>query len=67
MSINCNSLPELLDSKTVCEWLGISQSRLYTLVSTAEFPVIKISTRRLRFEVNEILKWINSRKQGGVR
>ena len=67
MERKSNSLRELLDSKTVCEWLGIPQSRLYTLVSTAEFPVIKISTRRLRFEVNEILKWINSRKQGGVR
>ena len=67
MERKSNSLPELLDSKTVCAWLGISQSRLYTLVSTAEFPVIKVSTRRLRFQVDEIVKWINSRKQGGVR
>ena len=36
-------LPQLLTTKEIASWLGISPERVYSLCSSQEFPNIKIS------------------------
>lgn len=57
-------LQNLLDSKSVSKLLGISRSRLYTLINASEFPVIRVSRRRLRFDPRKIKDWLDARSQG---
>ena len=59
---NLPGLPQLYTSEEISDWLMISRERLYTLISTAEFPVIKVSRRRLRFSRENVLRWL--RKKG---
>lgn len=54
-------LPDLLTTKEVASWLGISPERVYSLCSTQEFPNIKISSRRIRFSVGDVKAWLKMR------
>jgi len=54
-------LPELLTTKEVASWLGISQARVYSLCSTQKLPNIKISIRRIRFCVGDVKEWLMER------
>ena len=54
-------LPELITTKEVATWLGISRERVYSLCSTQEFPNIKISSRRIRFSVGDVKDWLRER------
>ncbi|MCH8299019.1 MAG: helix-turn-helix domain-containing protein [Candidatus Marinimicrobia bacterium] len=55
------ALPELLTTKEIASWLGISRERVYSLCSTQEFPNIKISSRRIRFSVEDVKDWLKER------
>ena len=54
-------LPPLYNSTEVSVWLQISRERLYSLILTQEFPVIRISPKRLRFAKTNIEKWLQDR------
>ena len=54
-------MPELLTTKEVASWLGISRERVYSLCSTQELPNIKISRRRIRFSVGDVKVWLKER------
>ena len=54
-------LPPLYNSKVISQWLGISRERLYSLILTQQFPVIRVSPKRLRFAKANIEKWLQDR------
>ncbi|MCH8014965.1 MAG: helix-turn-helix domain-containing protein [Candidatus Dadabacteria bacterium] len=54
-------LPDLLTTKEVAFWLGISRERVYSLCSTQKLPNIKISSRRIRFSVGDLEDWLKER------
>ncbi|MCH8273079.1 MAG: helix-turn-helix domain-containing protein [Candidatus Marinimicrobia bacterium] len=64
--ISNKSLKRLLTTKEVADFLQISESRVYTLCSTQNFPYIKISSRRIRFEGDAVKEWINDRSSRRV-
>ena len=65
-TVKPTDLPQLYNSRQVADCLQISVERLYTLVNTAEFPVIRMSRRRLRYDVDEIKEWLRERGWRGV-
>jgi len=58
------SLKKLLTTRQVADLLQISPPRLYTLCACHEFPHIKVSSRRLRFDPCMIKKWLDSKSYG---
>ena len=56
-----SGLPLLYNSREISSWLGISRERLYSLVLTQQFPVIRVSPKRLRFAKENVEKWIQER------
>ena len=60
-----NSLPKLINTKDVAEWLDISRERVYSLCATHQFPNIKISRRRVRYSVDDIKTWLSERGWNG--
>ena len=65
-AVKLTGLPSLYNSRQIADWLQISVERLYTLVNTAEFPCIHVSTRRLRFDVDEIKSCLRERGWKGA-
>lgn len=59
-----NPLKRLLTTREVADILQISQSRVYTLVSTQRFPCVRLSVRRLRFDGDAVSEWLDARSQG---
>ncbi|MCH7619522.1 MAG: helix-turn-helix domain-containing protein [Candidatus Marinimicrobia bacterium] len=59
-------LPQLLTTKEVADWLGISRERVYSLCATQQFPCIKISPRRVRYCSDNIKKWLKERGWNGT-
>ena len=64
MSESSRSLPVLLTTKEVAEWLQVSKDRVYTMCSQHEFPHIKISNRRTRYSKDAIIAWLEERSVG---
>lgn len=58
-------LPDLLTTKEIASWLGISRERVYSLCSTQELPKIKISGKRIRFSVGDVKEWLKDRGWNG--
>jgi len=54
-------LPPLYNSKEISLWLQISRERLYSLILTEQFPVIRVSPKRLRFAKENVEKWLQER------
>ena len=63
--LNQTSLPQLLTTKEVADWLGISRERVYSLCATQQFPFIKISPRRVRYSTDDIKMWLKERGWNG--
>jgi len=56
--------PYLLKTHEVCDWLSIGRERLYVLIATKKFPVIRLGARQLRFNTNEVHSWLNAHSAG---
>ena len=59
-----SSLPELLTTRDISEWLKISESRVYTLCSQHQFPFIKVTKRRTRYSARAVIAWLDARSAG---
>lgn len=48
----------LMDIKAVANWTGLSVGTLYHLISQKRIPVVRISSRCVRFRLSDLEKWI---------
>jgi excisionase family DNA binding protein len=53
----------LLRIDEVAEWLGLTVGSLYHLVSQRRIPVVRISSRCVRFSRRALLDWIENHSQ----
>jgi excisionase family DNA binding protein len=51
----------LMDIKAVASWTGLSVGTLYHLISQRRIPVVRISSRCVRFRLSDLEKWIAER------
>ena len=56
--------PKFLTPDEVCDWLNIEKTYLYRLINERQFPVVRLGSRTLRYDENEVIKWIEKRKSG---
>ena len=54
----------LLTTPEVCEYLSVSRVKLYQLVACSEFPVCRLGSRSLRFDLADVRSWLQKRKTG---
>jgi excisionase family DNA binding protein len=55
------TVPRLADVQEVAEYLKLSDSYVYTLVSKKKIPHAKIG-ENVRFDMVDIQEWVNSKK-----
>lgn len=56
----------LLDVDGAACWFGMGRTKFFELMRDEEdFPVIRISERVLRFDINSLYKWALSRQVSG--
>jgi excisionase family DNA binding protein len=48
----------LMDIKAVASWTGLSVGTLYHLISQKRIPVVRISSRCVRFRQSDIEQWL---------
>jgi excisionase family DNA binding protein len=48
--------------KELCEWIRLSRSKVYSLISTKEIPHIKVGGKIL-FDKEKIQNWIDSQSK----
>jgi prophage regulatory protein len=57
-----NQLDRILKLPDVIQTVGLKRSRLYTLISTGDFPPpVRLSTRAVGWRASSIQEWIESR------
>lgn len=54
---------KLIDAKAASEILGLRLPRLYELVRSKVVPHVRVGTRQLRFDPQELRQWV---KLGGT-
>jgi excisionase family DNA binding protein len=55
-----STLPEYLNVSEVASWLKMRRSTIYQLVHKRQIPFVKVNARKLLFEKQAIIDWINS-------
>jgi len=53
---------QLLTRKQVCNLFALPSSTLDYLVSTSQIPFIRITKRNVRFREDELLQWLEGRR-----
>jgi excisionase family DNA binding protein len=53
----------LIDAKQASELLGVRLARLYELVRLKTLPFVRLGSRQIRFDPDELSEWA---KQGGT-
>jgi excisionase family DNA binding protein len=53
---------KLLTRKQVCDLFALPSSTLDYLVSTSQIPFVRITKRNVRFREDELLKWLETRR-----
>ncbi len=48
----------LMDIRAVASWTGLSVGTLYHLISQKRIPVVRISSRCVRFRQSDIEQWL---------
>lgn len=48
----------LMDIRAVASWTGLSVGTLYHLISQGRIPVVRISSRCVRFRQSDLEEWI---------
>ena len=54
------AMPDVMDAKQLAEALQISKAGAYNLLSSPDFPTLRIGGRKLVMK-NELLEWLKSR------
>lgn len=53
------SMPDVMDAKQIAEALQISKAGAYNLLSSPNFPTLRIGGRKLVMK-NDLLEWLES-------
>lgn len=56
-------MEKLLTVKEVAELLGLTRMSIYLMVHRGQIPHVKIGERILRFDQEEIRKWLEAKKR----
>jgi excisionase family DNA binding protein len=48
----------LMNIRAVASWTGLSVGTLYHLISQKRIPVVRISSRCVRFRLSDLEKWV---------
>jgi excisionase family DNA binding protein len=65
-----SSLPPLLKAEEVAELLRTSRKAIYTMVERGSIPYVRVSRKRVLFDRDQLLAWIDERRApspGGAR
>ena len=54
------TMPDVMDAKQLAKALQISKAGAYNLLSSPDFPTLRIGGRKLVMK-NELVKWLKSR------
>ena len=54
------AMPDVMDAKQLAEALQISKAGAYNLLSSPDFPTLRIGGRKLVMK-NELMEWLKSR------
>lgn len=58
------AINQLLNQKEVSNLVGLSRTTIWRLERTGQFPRrLRVSTKAVRWNLAEIVKWIESRQQ----
>lgn len=57
MTKKMDELPDILDAKTVKDFLGISQAGVYNLMHRKDFPTLHIGNRLMVMKT-QLLEWL---------
>ena len=60
-----NDLPNILNADQLAATLGVSRARAYQLLSTADFPTLKIG-KRVLVPKDKLIEWIDRHTGGGA-
>ena len=60
------TLPRVMNLTQLCEFLGISKRNFYERKDAGDCPpAIYLSQRTIRFDVVDVMTWLNAKKIGG--
>jgi excisionase family DNA binding protein len=51
----------LMDIRAVASWTGLSVGTLYHLISQKRIPVVRISSRCVRFRLSDLEQWLEDK------
>jgi excisionase family DNA binding protein len=54
-------VPQLLTVEQVAEQLSLNKQTVWALARNGQIPVVRISPRRLRFDPDDVQRWIDRR------
>lgn len=53
-------MSELINTKQLCEWLGISANTAYNWRKNEKLPFIQITQKTIKYDKDEITKWLKA-------
>jgi predicted DNA-binding transcriptional regulator AlpA len=51
-------MDELINTKQLCNWLGISENTAYNWRKNQKLPFIKLTKKTIKYDKKEIIKWL---------
>ena len=60
---SATGMPRLLTVRELAAFLGLHQKTIYDWSSRGELPCLRLGNR-LRFDPNDVLRWLSARKGG---
>lgn len=55
--------PNLMDTRQLCEFIGVSPRRFYENKELGNAPrAIHMSQRTVRYDMNDVLEWLEAKK-----
>ncbi|MFC2173407.1 helix-turn-helix transcriptional regulator [Acidobacteriota bacterium] len=64
--VTMDSRRRIIDIDEICTWLKLKKSYIYHLTHIEAIPHIKLSSNTLRFDVGDIVDWLESKKVVGA-
>jgi excisionase family DNA binding protein len=50
----------------VAEMLSLTRQRVYRMVRAGELPIVRVGTRAIRFDPEELARWVDDRRVAGA-